>query len=144
MAYRMVEISIPRKQTEWFRKRREFPVAVLVNQQSAIWAGETFEFIALEGGYTAVLKRGATLPWGEFSRDTIRHTLSENAAKDIRVLRAAMTGATYDVPVAFELADGALVHPGACYDHHRLCVVRRHHRIKDEDLRCHVCNEAFE
>lgn len=144
MSFRTVAITVPRKQASWFKKRRCYPVTVEVNDRSAVYAGVTYLFRPLQDGFHAVFKEGRDIPLGEFSPDTIRHTLSENSAKDLRVLRAARYDGKYEVPLALELETGDMVHPGPCLARMPGVIHRKYFRAPDEEDRCSVCNEAFE
>lgn len=148
MSYRSVEVEVTHKQAKWFEKHAlkepQKPLQVQVNDKTAVFGGTTFDLRPLGDDFTAVFKPGRTVPLGEFSADTIRHTVSDEAAKYVRVLRAAKLDETYNAPVAFELPDGELVHPGACYRRLPYCVVKKHVYVRHEDDRCAACGEAFE
>jgi hypothetical protein len=142
-----VEVIVPRKQRPWFARRRAFPAQVVVHdEQHVTWAGIDFSLVPLADGFVAVRKRAKAggMSLGEFSLDTVRHTLSENAGKDVRVIRAAVLGQRYEVPIAVELADGAWVHPGICQKKRSVEEKKRYLRLEDEELHCEVCGESFE
>ncbi len=144
MAYHTVQVAVSSKQAKWFKKRRTYPVEVQVNEKTAVYADRLFVLRPLHDGFVAVFRQSATLPLGEFSAETVRHTVSEEAAKDVKVLRAAVLDLAYDAPLALELPDGALVHPGACYRRRPYCVVKKHVHVPDDETRCAVCGESFQ
>ena len=59
--------------------------------------------------------------------------------------RAVLFGTTYPAPLAYEMKNRDLVHPGECFNKHKSVLIRRTlHSVANEEARCAVCKETFE
>jgi hypothetical protein len=87
------------------------------------------------------MKPGSNVPYGEFSQHAVRHTLTESALKDVKVIRAATLGLPYEVPAGVEVLEGGLVHPGPCQGGRD--AIKKHMKVKDEEARCSSCGGPF-
>jgi len=144
------EVDIPIREVRWFAKNRRYPLDVDLDtlHRTVRYADREFVYYPLGGDRFVVTRKQSTIPLGVISPETIRQALSDDVARDLRVVRAAVLQRDYEVPIALRLTNSQLVHPGECWEAYQkrekvLLVERVLHVVKDEDLRCVVCEEGF-
>jgi hypothetical protein len=143
-----VEISIPDKYAKWFKKHRNFPVRVQVGARSGcVSGGSPYSLHRVSPVHiTAYRQVGcSTLAVGEITSQCLLRPISEAARHDLGVIRAAIFKTSYPAPLAYEMGNKDLVHPGSCFNKHASVLIRRTlFSVGDEEAHCVICKETFE
>ena len=144
----MVTVEIPLKFRKWFEKHRELPVRVAITETSGMVAGgRAYRLQRIKSdkivAYTCV---GASVfPCGEITPHCIRRPISDAAKHDLGVLRAVLFDTTYPAPLAYEMKNRDIVHPGECFNKHPSVLIKRTlYSVGDDEAKCAICKETFE
>ena len=144
-----IQIDVPAKYRAWFGKHRSLPVTVALTPDTARVEGatDTYRLHTVRPGRVAVLRllNDQALNLGEIDRHGVHRPLSVTALHDLGAIRAAMFGASYPAPLAYQMDGGDLVHPGRCFEEHPSVMIRKtHYSMKRDEARCAVCEGPFE
>lgn len=143
-----VEVVIPDKYAVWFRKHRTWPVRVRTSRNSAVVeGGQPYRIHAVNKEHLVAYRALADefIAVGEITKHGLLRPLSDAARHDLGAIRAALFRTNYPAPIAYEMGNRELVHPGACFNKHRSTLIRRTlFTVSNEEARCAVCAEAFE
>lgn len=144
----MVTVEIPVKFRKWFEKHRELPVRVEITETSGqVAGGRPYRLQRVKPdkiiAYTYVGE--SAFSCGEITPHCIRRPVSDAAKHDLGVIRAALFNTPYPAPLAYEMKNRDLVHPGDCFNRHSSVLIKRTlHSVGDEEARCAICKETFE
>jgi hypothetical protein len=143
-----VDVAVPKKYSAWFKQNRTWPVKVAITARSAtVLGGAPYQIHAVNSERVVAYRPVADslLAVGEITKRGLLKPLSDSARHDLGAIRAAMFKTSYPAPLAYEMGNRELVHPGDCFNKHASAMIRRtHYIVRDEEARCAVCREAFE
>jgi hypothetical protein len=144
-----VQVEIPVKFAGWFREFRRWPVLAWATASRAqVAGGEPYILHAVNNKAVTAgrcLRSGSILNMGTITPSGIVRPTSEAARHDLGVIRTLLYKATYPAPMAYEMPNRRLVHPGDCFLKHPSALVRRTlYSVRNDEARCDVCEERFE
>lgn len=144
----MVNVEVPKRFQKWFAKHRSWPVEAEVSERSGcVKGGKPYGLQRLSPSRIIAYKTvgDTAMPVGEITAQGLLRPVSDAVRHDLGVLRAILFATSYPAPMAYEMVNRDLVHPGECFNKHHSVLIRRTlHTISDEEVRCAVCKETFE
>jgi len=143
----LIPVEVPVRYAKWFRRHRAWPVQVEVGERSVrVLGGQAYGMRKMGARHVLYREMGCeVLPMGEISKQGVWRPLSDAARHDLGAIRAALFSVSYPAPLAYEMGNRDLVHPGECFNKHPSGMIRKtHYSVSDEEKRCVICKEPFE
>jgi hypothetical protein len=144
----MVTIDVPVKFKKWFEKYRQWPVKVhLTDTTGQVVGGQPYKLWRVSAHKVVAYRQvGQTvLPAGEMTPQGLLRPVSDAAKHDLGAIRAAIFRTSYPAPLAYEMGNRDLVHPGECFNKHVSVLIRRTlYSVGNEEHCCAICKEVFE
>ena len=106
----------------------------------------TYRLLRLGDALHAVRPANPGLVLGEIHPSGVRRALTTAFQRELGAIHAAMYVLAAPAPLAYQLRDGTLVHPGKCFMRAEETLIAQTHFSLDrilEDPVCAVCGERF-
>lgn len=144
----MIDVEVPKRFQKWFAKHRSWPVQAEVSERAGcVKGGKPYHLKRLSPTRVVAYKMVgmSVLPVGEMTPQGLLRPVSDAVRHDLGILRAVLFSTSYPAPMAYEMGNRDLVHPGECFNKHPSVLIRRTlHSVGDDEAKCVICKEAFE
>lgn len=103
---REIEVNVPPRHVKWFVMNRTFPVMVAVQPdgEEASFGAHAFRLYPGPAGALHVQRKGGTV-LGTISKEKIVGAITEDAARDLKALRAALYEVDFEFVIAYMFRD---------------------------------------
>lgn len=128
----------------WWRAERKLPIVVEAQGDRVKVLDSQYFLLPQQGGFLAT-RPGGSLPLGRVLPDGVRDPLGLSFFHELSAARALIFGKTYPAPIAYEMSDRSLVHPGDCFRRHPRAVIYRtkYTLAESTEALCATCGERF-
>lgn len=130
----------------WFAKHHIYPVRVEVTGDSIKYNDEAYRKIPAPDGGFHISKARSGVCLGTVTPEGVTPSLSRHARRTLQVMRAALLGTEYLLPVAFKV-DRQYIHAGECWrdfnEENRPSRASALYDVKSDKV-CVVCEDGWD